>query len=124
MKYTRKAKKQRGGLTKLNIEGLALPEGWSLCRSEPYDAICRKLCFKRFLQTEKGPGAMDFWTEFAQFAHEKKHHPEWKNSYNKVEIVFTTHDSGGITELDLECANKVNEILQTKFVDHMSAKPC
>lgn len=138
MKYTRKHKKQKGGLpTRLAVEGLELPEGWTVCRSEPrklktsndvviYEAICRKICFKRFLQTEKGPGAIDFMLEFARFADQKevKHHPEWKNSYNKVEVILTTHDVGGISDLDIVCAKKINEILETTFAGQLSVNPC
>ena len=38
------------------------------------------------------------------------HHPEWSNTYNKVEIVLTTHDKGGISELDLELGEFIEQI--------------
>lgn len=126
----------RGGgdpLPKLDTGSITVPEGWSLCTSEPrkvgntmetYDAICRKLCFKSFMDTGKGLGAMEFLSAFAPIAQGKMHHPEWKNSYNRVEIVFTTHDSKGITQLDLDLANEVNNLINTTFKDRMSAKDC
>ena len=42
------------------------------------------------------------------------HHPEWKNVYNKLEIRLTTHDAGGITELDFKLANSINKIVEVQ----------
>jgi 4a-hydroxytetrahydrobiopterin dehydratase len=39
-----------------------------------------------------------------------QHHPEITLSLGKVEITIFTHDSGGLTELDFQFAQKVNEI--------------
>jgi 4a-hydroxytetrahydrobiopterin dehydratase len=39
------------------------------------------------------------------------HHPEWFNVYNKVNISLTTHDVGGLSELDFELAGKMNKLL-------------
>ena len=48
--------------------------------------------------------AFSFMTSLALKAEQINHHPEWENVYNKVTITLTTHDKGGITELDYEMA--------------------
>ena len=48
--------------------------------------------------------AFSFMTSLAMKAEQINHHPEWENVYNKVKITLTTHDKGGITELDYEMA--------------------
>jgi 4a-hydroxytetrahydrobiopterin dehydratase len=48
--------------------------------------------------------AFTFMTAAAIHAEKLNHHPEWSNVYNRVEIDLTTHDAGGITELDFKLA--------------------
>ena len=48
--------------------------------------------------------------EIAVHADKMNHHPEWSNVYNRVTITLTTHDAGGLTELDLQLAEKINVI--------------
>lgn len=38
------------------------------------------------------------------------HHPEWTNVYSRVTVNLSTHDVGGITELDVELAGKLERI--------------
>jgi 4a-hydroxytetrahydrobiopterin dehydratase len=54
--------------------------------------------------------AFSFMTRVAFEADRMNHHPDWTNSYNKVHVELTTHDSGGITEKDLKLARKISEI--------------
>lgn len=54
--------------------------------------------------------AMQFMSDVAEIAEKYNHHPEWCNVYNRVEIKLTTHDMGGITELDVVVAKEIDYI--------------
>lgn len=78
---------------KLALEGL--PD-W---RAAPdRDAITRTFVFASFNE------AFGFMTRSALKAETLDHHPEWSNVYNRVEVLLTTHDAGGVTSLDVELA--------------------
>ena len=48
--------------------------------------------------------AFEFMSKMADFSESIDHHPEWFNVYRRVEITLTTHDSGGVTALDVALA--------------------
>lgn len=73
----------------------ALPE-WQF--DEARGAIRRRFAFVDFAQ------AFAFMAQVALAAEKRDHHPEWSNVYNRVDIVLTTHDAGGLTEKDIELA--------------------
>lgn len=58
--------------------------------------------FKSFID------AFAFMTKVAFEAEKINHHPDWSNSYNTVKISLTTHSSGGISELDIALASKID----------------
>ncbi len=66
-------------------------------------AIERKLVFADF------NAAFGFMTRVALLADKVDHHPEWSNVYNRVEVVLTTHDAGGVTRRDLDMARFIDE---------------
>lgn len=74
--------------------------GWSEVPGR--DAITRSFKFKTFNE------AFGFMSRVALEAEKMDHHPEWSNVYNKVEVVLSTHSAGGLTELDVKLAGKMD----------------
>ena len=54
--------------------------------------------------------AFGFMAQLALVAESMNHHPEWFNVYNRVTIDLTTHDAGGISELDFQWAKQADSI--------------
>lgn len=54
--------------------------------------------------------AFGFMAASATVAEKMDHHPEWSNVYSKVIVDLTTHDSDGVTELDLQLARRMSEL--------------
>lgn len=66
-------------------------------------AIARSLTFADF------NAAFGFMTRVALLADKVDHHPEWSNVYNRVEVLLTTHDAGGVTRRDTDMARFIDE---------------
>lgn len=75
-------------------------DGWSVQN----DKLHREFKFSSFVE------AFGFMSSVALVAESMNHHPEWFNVYNRVTIDLTTHDSGGITQKDIELARKAGEL--------------
>jgi 4a-hydroxytetrahydrobiopterin dehydratase len=69
---------------------------------EGRDAITRKFTFKDFNE------AFGFMARVALVAEKMDHHPEWSNVYKTVDVVLSTHDSGGVTEKDIALAKAMD----------------
>ncbi len=54
--------------------------------------------------------AFGFISQVALVAEAMNHHPEWSNVYNRVSVDLTTHDAGGLTELDVQLARRMDAI--------------
>ncbi|MBU3076318.1 4a-hydroxytetrahydrobiopterin dehydratase [Sphingomonas quercus] len=73
--------------------------GWS---HEPgRDGIRKSFSFGDFVT------AFAFMTRVALLAEKADHHPEWSNVYNRVDILLTTHDAGGLTMRDINLATAI-----------------
>jgi len=77
--------------------------GWSLV--EGRDAIRRGFRFRDFSE------AWGFMARVALLAEAQDHHPEWSNVWNRVEIVLTTHDAGGLSDRDVRLARAIDALL-------------
>jgi 4a-hydroxytetrahydrobiopterin dehydratase len=79
-----------------------LPE-WSSV-SDP-DGVRRLFTFTDFNQ------AFGFMARVALLAEKADHHPEWSNIYDRVDILLTTHDAGGLSQRDVEMAAAIDAIV-------------
>ena len=75
--------------------------GWK--EVEGRDAITKTFEFKNFRQ------AFSWMTQVALRAEKMDHHPEWFNVYKTVEVTLSTHDAGGLTELDVKLARAMDQ---------------
>ena len=89
-----------------------LPD-WSAAPDK--EAIVRTFRFADF------NAAFGFMARTALAAEKLDHHPEWSNVYNRVEVLLTTHDAHGVTELDVTLAALMDGF--AKAADHQGEKP-
>jgi 4a-hydroxytetrahydrobiopterin dehydratase len=82
-------------------KALAQLEGWT--EAVGRDAIAKSFRFADFNT------AFGFMARVALRAEQMDHHPEWFNVYNRVDVVLTTHDAGGVTDKDIVLAMFMDE---------------
>lgn len=82
-------------------EAVSQLTGWTEAAGR--DAISKSYKFADFNT------AWGFMNRVALKAERMDHHPEWFNVYNKVEVMLSTHDAGGVTERDIELATFMDE---------------
>lgn len=81
-------------------DALEALEEWDY--DEGRDAISRTITFADFSE------AFAFMTRVALLAEKMDHHPEWSNVWNRVEILLTTHDAGGLSTRDIVLAEAID----------------
>ncbi len=76
--------------------------GWNVVNGK----LHREYKFPGFAQ------AFGFMATAAPTIEKRDHHPEWSNVYNRVTVDLSTHDAGGITQLDVDLAKLLEGIAQ------------
>ena len=79
--------------------------GWR--PADDRDAITKSFRFDDF------GTAFAFITRVAMQAEKMNHHPEWCNVYNRADIVLSTHDVGGVSDLDLKLAGFIERVAES-----------
>jgi 4a-hydroxytetrahydrobiopterin dehydratase len=77
-----------------------LPDGWS----RDGDEIVRTFEFDSYLE------GVGFAAGAGGLAEEAFHHPSMTVEWREVEVRLTTHDAGGITDKDIDLAERFNEL--------------
>ena len=72
---------------------------------EARDAITRQFVFADFVE------AFGFMTRVAILAEKADHHPEWSNVYNRVDVLLSTHDAGGLSARDVAMAKQIDRLV-------------
>ncbi len=85
---------------------LATLPSWQLCHDR--EAITRTFRFKDFSE------AWGFMARVALVAEKLNHHPEWRNVWNTVEVMLTTHDAGGLTARDIALARAMDALAESR----------
>ena len=81
---------------------LELLPGWASSGG----ALRREFVFDDF------PEAFGFMTRVAFAAEKLDHHPEWSNVWNRVTVALSTHDAGGVTDLDFQLAHVMQRLMK------------
>jgi 4a-hydroxytetrahydrobiopterin dehydratase len=87
-------------------EALASLPGWTDVSGR--DAIRKEFKFKNFSE------AFGFMARVALAAEKMDHHPEWTNVYDRVDIVLSSHDIGGVGDRDIKLAAKIDKLAGAK----------
>ena len=77
-------------------------DGWVFSKNK----ILKNISFDTYLN------GIEFVNSLAKIAEEKNHHPDLKVGWCRVEVIFTSHDQGGVTDQCIEMAKMVESILE------------
>jgi 4a-hydroxytetrahydrobiopterin dehydratase len=88
------------------VTQLAGLDGWRLAGDGANVAIEKRYTFANYFET------IAFVNALALIAHREDHHPDLSVHYNRCVVRFNTHDVGGISATDLDCARQVDALLE------------
>jgi len=87
------------------VASLVKLDGWKLTGDGPSLAIAKTFEFADYDET------MSFVNAVAFIAKVQDHHPEMAVTYNRCVIQFNTHDVGGISSTDFDCAAQIDALI-------------
>ncbi len=87
------------------VTGLATLNGWALTGSGEQLVIEKTYRFGNYFET------MAFVNAVAFIAHVADHHPDLLVQYNRCVVKFSTHDVKGVSQSDLDCARRIDDLL-------------
>ena len=88
------------------VANLAKLEGWSLTGDGANVAIEKTYHFANYYET------ISFVNALAFIANAQDHHPDLQVSYGHCKVSLNTHDVGGISETDIDCARRIEALLK------------
>ncbi|MHA7599660.1 4a-hydroxytetrahydrobiopterin dehydratase [Alicycliphilus sp. T452] len=100
------SKQARRALTATEVVAkLAELQGWTLCGDGADVAIEKTYRFADYHET------MAFVNAVAFIAHAQDHHPDLSVHYGRCVVRLNTHDVGGISATDIDCARRIDALL-------------
>ena len=87
------------------VTHLSKLEGWKLTGDGANVAVEKTFHFADYFET------IAFVNAVALVAHKQDHHPDLQVHYNRCMVRFNTHDVGGISASDFDCAAQVDALL-------------
>ncbi len=87
------------------VAKLSKLEGWALTGDGKDVAIVKTYTFANYYET------ISFVNAVAFIANAQDHHPDLSVHYNRCVVRFNTHDAGGISETDFECAAHIDALI-------------
>ena len=72
---------------------------------------CDGISLSRVVEFTDFAEAFAFMVRVAEVAEDLDHHPDWSNSWSRVTLAVTSHSAGGLTGLDVEFAQRVDQLV-------------
>lgn len=88
-------------------QGLSQLPGWSISGDGSSSALEKSFHFANYFQT------MAFVNALAWMAHQEDHHPSLQVDYGRCTVRWNTHDAGGISDTDLDCAQRTDALVDS-----------
>lgn len=87
------------------VTQLARLSGWTLDGDGPDVAITKTFRFANYYET------ISFVNAVAFIANAQDHHPDLSVHYNRCVVRYNTHDVGGLSATDFDCAARIDALV-------------